>query len=86
MQAVGVDSSLADMFWRAAIVPARSYRVHEGYLFNQRVVQFILDPEGAAAGAAAWKSMPGLWQLVLDAVDEVIVARTISAEEARTNG
>ena len=72
MQAVGVDAHSADMYWRAAIVPARSYRVHEGFLFNQRVVQFVLDPEGTAAGAAAWKMMPGLWQLVLDAVDEVV--------------
>lgn len=71
MQAVGVDAHSADMYWRAAIVPARSYRVHEGYLFNQRVVQFVLDPEGASAGTAAWKTMPGLWQLVLDALDEV---------------
>lgn len=71
MQAVGVDTHSADMYWRAAIVPARSYRAHEGYLFNQRVVQFVLDPEGTSAGAAAWKTMPGLWQLVLDALDEV---------------
>lgn len=71
MQAVGVDAHSADMYWRAAIVPARSYRVHEGYLFNQRVVQFVLDPEGTSAGAAAWKTMPGLWQLVFDALDEV---------------
>lgn len=71
MQAVGVDIHSADIYWRAAIVPARSYRVHEGFLFNQRVVQFILDPEGTSAGTAAWKTMPGLWQLVLDALDEV---------------
>jgi hypothetical protein len=71
MKAVGVDAHSADMYWRAAIVPARSYRVHEGYLFNQRVVQFILDPEGTSAGAATWKTMPGLWQLVLDALDQV---------------
>jgi len=71
MQAVGVDPHSADLYWRAAIVPARSYRVHEGYLFNQRVVQFVLDPEGAAAGAIGWRTMPGLWQLVLGAVDEV---------------
>jgi hypothetical protein len=70
MQAVGVDSHLIDMYWRAAIVPARSYRVVEGYGFNQRVVQFVLDPE-ASAGAAGWKNMPGLWQLVIDALDEV---------------
>jgi hypothetical protein len=72
MQAVGVDAHSADMYWRAAIVPARSYRAHEGFLFNHRVVQFVLDPEGTAAGAAAWKMMLGLWQLVLDAVDEVV--------------
>jgi hypothetical protein len=71
MQAVGVDNHSADIYWRAAIVPARSYRVHEGFLFNQRVVQFIIDPEGTSAGTAAWKTMPGLWQLVLDALDEV---------------
>lgn len=71
MQSVGVDAHSAEMYWRAAIVPARSYRMQEGYLFNQRVVQFILDPEGASAGAAAWKALPGLWQLVLDALDEV---------------
>jgi hypothetical protein len=79
MQAVGVDAHSADLYWRAAIVPARSYRVHEGYLFNQRVVQFVLDPEGTAAGAAAWKTMPGLWQLVLSAVDEVTDIRTTVA-------
>jgi hypothetical protein len=86
MQAVGVDPHLAEMYWRAAIVPARSYRVHEGYLFNQRVVQFVLDPEGTAAGAAAWKTMEGLWQLVLDAVDEVVDARVTAVGEARGNG
>ena len=85
MLAADVDQSLADLFWRAAIVPARSYRVHEGYLFNQRVVQFVLDPEGTAAGAAAWKSKEGLWQLVLDAVDEVVDV-TAAVEGAKGNG
>jgi hypothetical protein len=86
MQSVGVDPHLTDMYWRAAIVPARSYRVHEGHQFNQRVVQFVLDPEGAAAGSAAWKSMPGLWQRVLDAVDEVTETATRAAEEGRADG
>jgi hypothetical protein len=85
MLATGVDQNLADAFWRAAIVPARSYRVHEGYLFNQRVVQFVLDPEGTAAGAAAWKSKEGLWQLVLDAVEEVVDV-TAAVEGAKGNG
>src|SRR5687768_17939536 len=67
MQAIGVDAHLAELYWRGAIVPSRSYRVQEGYLFNQRVVQFVLDPEGAAGSAAAWKTMAGLWQLVLSA-------------------
>jgi len=79
MHAVGVDAHSADLYWRAAIVPARSYRVHEGFLFNQRVVQFVLDPEGTAAGAAAWKMMPGLWQFVLDAVDEVVDVNVTNA-------
>jgi hypothetical protein len=85
MLATGVDQNLADVFWRAAIVPARSYRVHEGYLFNQRVVQFVLDPEGTAAGAAAWKSKEGLWQLVLDAVEEVVDV-TAAVEGAKGDG
>lgn len=86
MQAVGVDPQLAEMYWRAAIVPARSYRVHEGHQFNQRVVQFVLDPEGAAAGSAAWRSMPDLWQRVLEAVDEVTETTTRAAEEGRADG
>jgi hypothetical protein len=72
MQAVGVDSHSTNLYWRAAIVPARSYRIQEGYQFNQRVVQFILDPEGVASGPNAWKEKQRLWQLVLDAVDEVV--------------
>jgi hypothetical protein len=77
MKAVGVDPLLADLYWRAAIVPSRSYRAKEGHLFNQRVVQFVLDPEGA--GVAAWKTMQGLWQLILEAVDEVIAVEIITA-------
>ena len=82
MQAANVDEKTADIFWRFAIVPARAYRAHEGYLFNQRVVQFVLDPEGTAA----WKDKEGLWQLVLDAVDEVADIRVAAAEGARRNG
>lgn len=80
MQAVGVNPTLAAMYWRSAIVPSRSYRAQEGYLFNQRIVQFVLDPEGAASGASAWKDLQGLWQLVLDAVDEVTDITTIRQE------
>jgi hypothetical protein len=86
MQAVGVDAHSADMYWRAAIVPARSYRAQEGYLFNQRVVQFVLDPEGAAAGAAAWKMLPTLWQLVLEAVDEVVEISVTTAGGNEAHG
>jgi hypothetical protein len=86
MQAANVDEKTADIFWRFAIVPARAYRVHEGYLFNQRVVQFVLDPEGAAAGTAAWKAKEGLWQLALDAVDEVATIRVTASEGAKSNG
>lgn len=86
MQSANVDEKTADIFWRFAIVPARSYRVQEGHFFNSRVVQFVLDPEGAAAGTAAWKDKEGLWQLVLDAVDEVADIRVTGAEGARGNG
>jgi hypothetical protein len=86
MQAANVDAQTAEIFWRFAIVPARSYRVQEGHSFNSRVVQFVLDPEGAAAGTAAWKDKEGLWQLVLDAVDEVGDIRVTAAEGARSNG
>jgi hypothetical protein len=78
MQAVGVPEDMAKVYWLVAVVPARSYRAQEGYLFNQRVVQFVRDPEGASIGAAAWNAMPGLWQQVLDAVDEVVSTERIA--------
>lgn len=85
MQAVGVDEVTADLYFRGAILPTRSYRSQEGHAFNQRVVQFILDPEGTAvASREAWRSLQGLWQLVLDAVDEVISTERI--KEADRNG
>lgn len=80
MRAAGVDRALADLYWRTAVQPARSYRAQEGHLFNQRVVQFVLDPEGTAIGSSAWGSMPGLWRSVLDAVDEVTSVETVRGE------
>lgn len=80
MQAAGIVSGAAELFWRGAIVPARSYRIQEGYNFNQRVVRFVLDPEGAVVGSAAWKSMLQLWQQVLDAVDEVSSVSIVPAD------
>lgn len=67
MEAVGVEESLSSLYWRFAVLPARSYRAQEGHLFNQRVVQFVLDPESAGI----WKSMQGLWQQVMEAVDVI---------------
>lgn len=67
MKAVAVDESLASLYWKFAVLPARSYRAQEGHLFNQRVVQFVLDPESAGI----WKTMQGLWQQVLESVDVV---------------
>src|SRR5665213_1720064 len=82
MKAIGIEPSLASMYWQAAILPSRSYRAQEGHAFNQRVVQFVLDPEGTAAGPSTWKAMPGLWQLVLESVDEVVDVRTVLAGES----
>jgi len=70
MQANGVDEMLAQTYWRFAIVPTRSYRVQEGFQFNQRVVQFVLDPESFSAGQADG-ALRGLWLSLLDAVDDV---------------
>ena len=71
-EAAGMQPMAAQAYWRAAIVPTRSYRVQEGFAFNQRVTQFVLDPEGVALGAGRWAALPQLWQMVESAVDEVI--------------
>lgn len=71
MKAAGIDKTLADRFWNFAIVPVRAYSIEEGLDFNRRVVQFIMDPEGVAAGTG-WREYEGLWQAVVDSVDFVI--------------
>ncbi|WLA61407.1 hypothetical protein [Bradyrhizobium diazoefficiens] len=73
MKAVGVEENLASLYWKFAVLPARSYRAQEGHLFNQRVVQFVLDPESAGI----WKTMQGLWQQVMEAVDVVEDVNTV---------
>jgi hypothetical protein len=70
MQVNGIDEILAQTFWRLAIVPTRSYRVQEGFQFNQRVVQFVLDPE-SFAGRDSDGLLRALWLSLLDAVDDV---------------
>jgi hypothetical protein len=70
-QAVGMPDALAKTYWEAVVMPTRAYRVQEGHGFNQRVVQFVLDPEGIAIGAGVFARLPDLWQLVLAAVDEI---------------
>jgi hypothetical protein len=80
MRVIGVDDVLAETYWRFAIVPTRSYRVQEGHLFNQRVVQFVLDPEGVSAGAGGWRSLKDLWLSLVDAVDDVVDVKHIPKE------
>lgn len=70
MQANGIDEPSAQTYWRFAIVPTRSYRVQEGHQFNQRVVQFVLDPESFTAGRTNG-ALRGLWLSLLDAIDDV---------------
>jgi hypothetical protein len=78
MNAVGVEKTLAELYWKVAVLPSRSYRAQEGHLFNQRVVQFVLDPESTDM----WKSMQGLWQQVMESVDDVVdVAFTSAGDE-----
>ena len=71
MEAAGIDKTVAGAFWELAIVPVRAYSAQEGHLFNRRVVQFVIDPEGIAAGAG-WREYEGLWQAVIDSVDHVV--------------
>ncbi|WP_440410501.1 hypothetical protein [Neorhizobium petrolearium] len=77
MEANGVDEMLAQTYWRFAIVPTRSYRVQEGFQFNQRVVQFVLDPESFSAGQKDG-TLRGLWLSLLDAVDDVENIETVT--------
>jgi hypothetical protein len=78
MNAVGVEKPLAELYWKVAILPSRSYRAQEGHLFNQRVVQFVLDPESTGT----WKSMQGIWQQVMESVDDVVdVTLTSTGDE-----
>lgn len=71
MQANGVDEMLAQTYWRFAIVPTRSYRVQEGFQFNQRVVQFVLDHESFSGEGLPDGGLRRLWLSLLDAVDDV---------------
>lgn len=75
MQVNGVPEILAQTYWRFAIVPTRSYRVQEGFQFNQRVVQFVLDPESFGGGRMDC-ALRGLWLSLLDAVDDVETIET----------
>lgn len=85
-EASGVGSIAAEVYWRIAIVPTRSYRVQEGFAFNQRVTHFVLDPEGTSLGAGLWAAMPQLWQLVESAVDEVIDVKIDRRKGNREDG
>ncbi|WP_152658673.1 hypothetical protein [Devosia chinhatensis] len=71
MEANEVNELLAKTFWDFAIVPTRSYRVQEGFQFNQRVVQFVLDPESTHGAKANTVGLRQLWLSLQDAVDEV---------------
>ena len=82
----GMAPFTADMYWRMAIIPTRSYRVQEGLAFNQRVTQFVLDPEGTSLGAGQWAAMPQLWQMVEAAVDEVYEVSLQKSGGEHSNG
>jgi hypothetical protein len=74
---------LAETYWRAVVLPTRSYRVQEGHGFNQQIVQFVLDPEATAIGAGVSARLPDLWQLVMTSVDEVA---SVTIEHRRGRG
>jgi hypothetical protein len=68
VQAAGLDAQTADAFWDLAILPVRAYSTVEGHAFNRRIVQFVVDPEGVAAGTG-WYGYRDLWQAVVDSVE-----------------
>jgi hypothetical protein len=68
VQAAGLDAPTADAFWDLAILPVRAYSTVEGHAFNRRIVQFVVDPEGVAAGTG-WYGYRDLWQAVVDSVE-----------------
>lgn len=82
MQANYVDEMLAQTYWRFAIVPTRSYRVQEGFQFNQRVVQFVLDPESFVVGQSDG-TLRKLWLSLLDAIDDVEHIEIVKGGTAR---
>jgi hypothetical protein len=80
MQANDVANILTETYWKFAIVPTRSYRVQEGFQFNQRVVQFILDPESFGSGRPIDATLRALWLSLLDAIDDVQNIELIKGE------
>lgn len=83
MQANDVSEFLAQTYWKLAIVPTRSYRVQEGFQFNQRVVQFILDPESFGSGRPVDASLRELWLSLLDAIDDVQEVELVKGESGK---
>lgn len=71
-QAVQIDHGLIEVYWRAAILPTRSFRVQEAFDFNRRVVNFVLDPESAVLAARATSALPALSKQVEQAIEEVV--------------
>jgi hypothetical protein len=69
--AIAIPQAVANAFWDVAILPSRKYSAYEGHLFNKRIVHFVLDPEGIACGARC-REYDGLWQAIVDSVDEVL--------------
>lgn len=80
MEANEVPGILAETYWKFAIVPTRSYRVQEGFQFNQRVVQFILDPESFGGARQVNATLRALWLSLLDAIDDVQNVEFIKGE------
>mgnify|MGYP001552292380 CR=1 FL=1 len=81
MQVNGVEEILARSYWDFAIKLTRAYRMQEGHVFNERVVQFVLDPEGSAKGSSNWAMLRPLWLALVEAVDDVRDVERVRAGE-----
>ncbi|MCK8787232.1 hypothetical protein M0638_22930 [Roseomonas sp. NAR14] len=79
-QVLGMSPALAEAYWRAAIRPARSFRISEGMMFHERAVAFVADPEGVMARPGA-RDLAPLWQAILENVDTVRTVEAVNAAD-----
>jgi hypothetical protein len=85
-RAIDMADDQAQAHWHLAVQPTRSYRVQEGHVFNQRITQFIRDPEGTNLGTNDWDVRSAIWQKIESGVEEVVEVAVIKSKESDNHG